>query len=147
MDYYASIAATNQWGPPSRPRPPPPAWQRAMAEAVRDPAELCRLLQLPPRVAAAAEQAAESLRLLAPRSYLARIRPGDPHDPLLRQILPQEEELAESPQFSADPLGEAASAVRPRPALEVPRQTLDPNNWDMRRPLPFLFSPLLSLHG
>jgi EF-P beta-lysylation protein EpmB len=81
-----------------------------MAEAVRDPAELCQLLQLPARVAARAEQAAENLGLLAPRGFLARIRPGDLDDPLLRQILPQKEELTESAQFSADPLGEAASA-------------------------------------
>ena len=105
----ASPPQTNGDHRPAAPAPPPPAWQRAMAEAVRDPAELCRLLQLSPRTAAEAEQAAESLGLLAPRSYLARIRPGDLHDPLLRQILPQKEELAESPRFSADPLGEAAS--------------------------------------
>jgi EF-P beta-lysylation protein EpmB len=39
--------------------------------------------------------------------------PGDPHDPLLRQILPLDEELQTKAGFSADPLEEAGSTVVP----------------------------------
>ena len=88
-------------------------WQAALADAVRDPAELCRLLRLPPSVAAAAEVAAGDFPLLVPRTFLARIRPGDPEDPLLVQILPRADELAEQPGYRTDPLGEAAATVSP----------------------------------
>lgn len=35
--------------------------------------------------------------------------PGDPHDPLLRQVLPVAEELVASPGFSTDPVGDMAA--------------------------------------
>ncbi len=93
-------------------------WQAALADAVRDPAELCRLLDLPPSlsqyaVAEAAKPAAERFSMLVPRPYLARIRPGDPKDPLLVQVLPTEAERVETPGFTADPLGEARAMVGP----------------------------------
>lgn len=82
-------------------------WRAALAGAVTAPAELCRLLELPRWLAAAAERAAERFPLLVPRTYLARIPPGCPEDPLLLQVLPRREELGGPPQFTADPLGEA----------------------------------------
>ncbi len=88
-------------------------WRAALADAVHDPAELCRLLRLDPSVAAAAERAADGFPLLVPRPFIGRIRPGDPQDPLLAQVLPRGAELAESPGFSADPLGEAQATVAP----------------------------------
>ncbi len=94
--------------------PPAPAdWQSVLAESVRSPAELCRLLGLPPRLAADAEEAADGWPMLVPRPYLARIRPGDPADSLLRQVLPQAAELAVVAGYSADPLGEAAARCGP----------------------------------
>ena len=74
------------------------------------PAELVPAAGAPPRVADAARQAARQFPLLVPRTWLARIAPGNPRDPLFVQILPQAEELADVPQFQADPLGEAAAA-------------------------------------
>src|SRR5690606_16212697 len=65
-----------------------PRWQQSMKEAVRDPRELCRLLGLSPEVEAAAVRAAGAFPVFAPRGYVARMRPGDPNDPLLRQVLP-----------------------------------------------------------
>ena len=91
----------------------PPPWQRVAAEALSDPAELCRLLRLPPTLADAARQAAGDFPLWVPRSYLSRIVPGNPRDPLLVQVLPQAEELASVPHFQADPLGEAETARGP----------------------------------
>ena len=88
----------------------PADWQAALADAVRDPAELCRLLRLDPSLAAAAAGAAEAFALLVPRPFVERITPGDPRDPLLLQVLPQAAELTPTPGFSADPLGEAAMA-------------------------------------
>ena len=41
-----------------------------------------------------------------PHTYIARIEPGNPDDPLLKQVLPLGIELDEVSGFSADPLGE-----------------------------------------
>jgi EF-P beta-lysylation protein EpmB len=88
-------------------------WQAAMRDAVRDPDELCRLLELPAETARAAKSAARQFPLFVPRGYLARMRPGDVHDPLLRQVLPLEDETRVVPGFVADPVGDAAALRRP----------------------------------
>ncbi|MHC4402193.1 MAG: EF-P beta-lysylation protein EpmB [Planctomycetota bacterium] len=84
-------------------------WRATLADALTDPAELCRLLRLPRRMAIAARRAEGNFPLLVPRATLARIAPGDPQDPLLLQILPREEELARAPEFTDDPVGEACT--------------------------------------
>ena len=97
--------------------PPPPAtraaastcWKRELADAVRDPAELCRLLDLNPMLAAPAAVAGSSFPLLVPKGFIARMKPGDPADPLLLQVLPRAEEAEEVTGFSADPLAEQQS--------------------------------------
>lgn len=88
-------------------------WQAVLADAVTDPGELCRLLDLPSLLATNARRATGEFPLLVPRTYLARIRPGDPWDPLLLQVLPRMEELEVAPQFSKDPLGEAEATRTP----------------------------------
>lgn len=89
-----------------------PTWQQELAAAVTRPEELAEILGLPPESLAAAS-AAGQFPLRVPRSFLARIRRGDPHDPLLRQILPVAEELAEHPGYGADPVGERAAQRAP----------------------------------
>jgi EF-P beta-lysylation protein EpmB len=81
-------------------------WKRELAAAVRDPAELLRLLGLPDRVEAEALRAAGGFPLLVPRGFVSRMRPGDPKDPLLLQVLPLGAEQDEVAGWSADPLGE-----------------------------------------
>jgi EF-P beta-lysylation protein EpmB len=81
-------------------------WQHALKDAVRNPFELCRLLDLDPQWAAAARRACESFPLFAPRSFIARMRPGDPADPLLRQVLPLDAEAEDHPGFSHDPVAD-----------------------------------------
>ena len=88
-------------------------WQRELAEAVRDPDELCRMLDLDPHVAAEARRAAGGFPLLVPRSFVARMRRGDARDPLLLQVLPQAPENASAAGYSADPLDEAAALAAP----------------------------------
>jgi EF-P beta-lysylation protein EpmB len=85
------------------------SWQEAMKDSVRDAGELCRLLDLPRELVAAAKGAAREFSLFVPRSYVGRMRPGDPADPLLRQVLPVGEESIEVPGFSADPVADAAA--------------------------------------
>ncbi|MGH8272893.1 MAG: EF-P beta-lysylation protein EpmB [Gammaproteobacteria bacterium] len=89
-------------------------WRHELARAVRDPAELLRLLDLDDRALPAMRAADADFRLLAPRGYIARMRRGDPEDPLLRQILPAAAELAAQPAgYSRDALGEADAARTP----------------------------------
>lgn len=90
-----------------------PPWQRAMKQAVRDPGELCRMLNLPQEIARAAIESAGSFGLFVPRQYLKRMRPGDPHDPLLRQVLPLTAEAVTAPGFTYDPVADAAAARAP----------------------------------
>ena len=68
-------------------------WQAAMRDAVRDADELCRLLDLPAEAARAASWRRGQFPLFVPRGYVARMRPGDPNDPLLRQVLPLADEM------------------------------------------------------
>jgi EF-P beta-lysylation protein EpmB len=88
-------------------------WQLALKTAVRDPRVLCRLLNLPPALAERAEQAARQFPVFAPLSYVARMRPADPQDPLLRQVLPLDAELEEIAGFVRDPVGDEAAQKQP----------------------------------
>jgi L-lysine 2,3-aminomutase len=81
-----------------------------MKDAVRDPVELCRLLELPPELIDRAKLTARQFPLFVPRGFLARMKPGDVADPLLRQILPLSEELHDVQGFVADPVGDVAAA-------------------------------------
>ena len=88
-------------------------WQRELADAVRDPDELCRLLSLDPAIAADARRAAGTFPLLVPRGFVARMRPGDPQDPLLLQVLPRPAEQVHVAGFTTDPLDETHALKSP----------------------------------
>jgi L-lysine 2,3-aminomutase len=83
-----------------------------MKDAVRDAGELCRLLGLPEEFASAATNASRQFRLFVPRGFVARMRPGDPADPLLRQVLPIDDELVNVSGFSIDPVDDQAAERR-----------------------------------
>ncbi|MEX0717681.1 MAG: EF-P beta-lysylation protein EpmB [Planctomycetaceae bacterium] len=88
-------------------------WRRSLAAAIRDPDVLIERLGLADSLRAAARRAAESFPLLVPGSYLARMTPGDPNDPLLRQVLPLGDELEPVPGFTVDAVGDGASRAAP----------------------------------
>jgi EF-P beta-lysylation protein EpmB len=81
-------------------------WQTLLGQAITDPGDLLRALHLPSNLLPAALQASAGFRLRVPRGFVARMRPGDPDDPLLRQVLPLGEELVVTPGYSSDPLVE-----------------------------------------
>ena len=87
-----------------------PNWQAILADPVTEAAELCRLVGVAPPDAVAAGQVERGFPLLVPRTYLTRIGPGDPHDPLLLQVLPRKEEREQPAGFTTDPVGEAHTA-------------------------------------
>ncbi|KPK39673.1 MAG: EF-P beta-lysylation protein EpmB [Gammaproteobacteria bacterium SG8_47] len=88
-------------------------WQRELAEAITDPAELLERLRLPATLLPAARAAAAQFPLRAPRGFVARIEPGKPNDPLLRQILPLGIELDDQPGYGPDPVGDIAAMPHP----------------------------------
>jgi len=90
-----------------------PAWQRELACAISDPAELLRILDLDPALLPAAKAAAGLFPLRVPRGYVARMHKGDPDDPLLRQVLPVAAETSVTPGFSTDPVGDHKAMVAP----------------------------------
>ena len=81
-------------------------WKNELAQAVRDPAELLRLLELPETYLPGALRAHQLFPLRAPKSYISRINKGDPNDPLLRQILPLDLEARQLTGYSDDPVGD-----------------------------------------
>jgi EF-P beta-lysylation protein EpmB len=85
-------------------------WQRTLREALADPRELLRRLGLPGDLAYGAPGA---FPLRVPEPYLARIRPGDPGDPLLRQVLPIAAEQDAQEGFGSDPVGDLAARQAP----------------------------------
>lgn len=99
---------------PLQPAPlQPPRWQQLWREAVRDPRELLALLGLESALVGAgqivSDAAAVQFPLRVPRGFIDRMRHGDPHDPLLRQVLPLDDELRPMPGFSLDAVGDAGA--------------------------------------
>jgi len=82
------------------------SWQKALRTAIRDPVELCNAVQLGSEHHRPAVRAAADFPVFAPLGFVAKMRRGDPNDPLLRQVLPIADELREAPGYSADPVGE-----------------------------------------
>jgi EF-P beta-lysylation protein EpmB len=83
-------------------------WRRHLADAVRDLGELLDLLGLDAESLGvdATSPAARRFPLRVPRGFVVRMRPGDPDDPLLRQVLPLPIEDEVVPGFTTDPVGE-----------------------------------------
>ena len=89
--------------------PAPVRWQQLWREAVRDPRELLGLLGLESLAGRISDAAALQFPMRVPRGFVARMRHADPADPLLRQVLPLDEEMNLAPGFSLDAVGDAAA--------------------------------------
>ena len=88
-------------------------WHRSLTEAVRDVDELITWLQLPEHCREPARRAAELFPLMIPKSYLARIGPGDPNDPLLLQVLPLGVEHDDASGFITDAVADRQFRIAP----------------------------------
>jgi len=86
------------------------SWQQLLSDSVTTPDELLRRLDLDPAIWL--QGATEGHRLFpirVPEPYLNRIARGNPHDPLLQQVLPLSFETETHAGFVADPLREAGA--------------------------------------
>ena len=86
-----------------------PRWQQAWRDAVRDPLELLALLGLDALADRLSDEAAAQFPLRVPRGFVARMRYGDANDPLLRQVLPLDDEMRPVPGYGLDAVGDGAA--------------------------------------
>lgn len=91
--------------------PPLPAaahatWQQSLAQAVRSVGELLQIVGLDPNTVQGVDGGHLDFPLRVPRGFVERMRPADPMDPLLLQVLPQQAENIQLPNYSTNPLNE-----------------------------------------
>jgi len=94
---------------------PTPAWQQRLADVITNPQELLAQLNLQADQVGLQAPGSLDFPLRVPREFVARMRVGDPQDPLLLQVLPTQQELLAMPGYSQDPLQE--QQVNPLPGL------------------------------
>jgi EF-P beta-lysylation protein EpmB len=85
-----------------------PRWQLELSQAIRSGSELLSRLQLTSDQfpALLPDTAVADFPVLVPHSFLNRMQPGNPLDPLLLQVLPQSPEITSAPGFTADAVGD-----------------------------------------
>jgi EF-P beta-lysylation protein EpmB len=87
-------------------------WQQQLAEAFNNIEDLCRYLRLSLNDLPVSVAATESFPLRVPLSFAAGMQKGNPHDPLLRQVLPVKDELFAYPGYSNDPVGDLPAVTQ-----------------------------------
>ena len=79
------------------------SWHYEMKQAIRSSHELCVYLKISPHTIDAEEN---DFPVFVPRSFAARMKPGDPADPLLLQVVAQAKESVTTDGYARDPNGE-----------------------------------------
>jgi EF-P beta-lysylation protein EpmB len=88
-------------------------WQEELRHLITSTDELFALLALDTKALPSAIEASRHFPIRVPRAYAARIRKGDPNDPLLLQVLPLGAELIHVDGFTNDPVGDMKANVIP----------------------------------
>jgi L-lysine 2,3-aminomutase len=88
-------------------------WQSQLRNVITSRCELLETLGLSTSDVGFSSGADEDFSLKVPRSFVRRMRPGDPRDPLLLQVLSSAQEMADTAGYSRDPVGESG-ATNPR---------------------------------
>lgn len=107
-----SMAAISPFAPVAASQPPAD-WQTQAAAARMTAHDLVAHVGLAPEDFPAGVITALEFPVRVPPHFLAQIRPGDPTDPLLRQVLARGEERWPQPDRHIDPLHEADYRVTP----------------------------------
>jgi EF-P beta-lysylation protein EpmB len=84
-------------------------WKQELAEAYRHADDLIAGLRLRRDQIPDLDPEPPGFRILVPRAFAALMTPGDPHDPLLRQVLPLCAERQSVSGFIPDPVGDASA--------------------------------------
>jgi len=85
-------------------------WQQELKDGLSDSDELCDYLEIP-----FSRQILNNsiFPLRVPREFASRMEKGNPNDPLLRQVLPHQDELVSPPHFTFDPVGDLTAMAEP----------------------------------
>ncbi|MGF1787910.1 EF-P beta-lysylation protein EpmB [Photobacterium swingsii] len=81
-------------------------WLKELTNAISDPFLLLKTLNIDPEPWQQGLEARKLFALRVPISFVERMEIGNPHDPLLRQILPLAQEFDVHSGYSLDPLEE-----------------------------------------
>lgn len=91
----------------------PRDWQSELSQMIRSVDELLNFTGNKPSDVDDLDTIGSDFPLRVPRPYASRIQRGNPHDPLLRQVLPLALENQSVPGYVSDPLHEANSNIMP----------------------------------
>lgn len=84
-------------------------WQVTWRESITEVTELLRMLGLAHLQQELAPSTHPGFALRVPRGFVARMRCGDPSDPLLLQVLPRTQENLVIPEYTFDAVGDFAA--------------------------------------
>ncbi|WP_217521497.1 EF-P beta-lysylation protein EpmB [Vibrio metschnikovii] len=86
-------------------------WLQQLANGISDPEQLLTQLAIDPSPWQSGFKARALFAQRVPQSFVERMEKGNPHDPLLRQVLPLSDEFIIHPDYSTDPLEEQNNAT------------------------------------
>ncbi|WP_372964360.1 EF-P beta-lysylation protein EpmB [Marinobacter sp.] len=89
-------------------------WQQILSHSVCQPEHLLARMGLPAQQwLKGAKSGHEHFPIRVPEPFIQRMEPGNPDDPLLRQVLPLADESIDQPGFIKDPLEEKTASQIP----------------------------------
>ncbi|HLT14341.1 MAG TPA: EF-P beta-lysylation protein EpmB [Marinobacter sp.] len=90
------------------------SWQQILSNSICHPEQLLERLGLPAdKWLAGAKSGHQQFPVRVPEPYIQRMQPGNPDDPLLRQVLPLADEGEDQTGFVRDPLEENTAIQAP----------------------------------
>ena len=89
-----------------------PTWQSELANAVKNPQQLCDILAISADKLNLSDSARKAFPMIVPKPFINKMKKGDINDPLLKQILPISDEDKISKGYSIDPLGEHHNGIQ-----------------------------------
>lgn len=88
------------------PRQQAPLWQHELRRAFSRPVDLLEFLELDPALPTLQLERLRDFPLRVPHGFAARMKKGDPNDPLFLQVWPQAREAEPAEGFSQDAVGD-----------------------------------------
>ncbi|MEW6981108.1 EF-P beta-lysylation protein EpmB [Colwelliaceae bacterium 6471] len=82
------------------------SWQKELANVVTDPKKLLEMLNIKPQEYLQHFKARQLFPVRVPRPFIARMEKGNINDPLLKQIMPLNDEFIAADGYFSDPLEE-----------------------------------------
>lgn len=86
-------------------------WQSQLRNVITSRRELLEALGLSADSIGSPDGADADFPVKVPHNFVRRMRPGDPRDPLLLQVLSTAQEMADSPGYLRDPVGESGGSI------------------------------------